>query len=316
MATKTPYQVQKSGDNRIYEVKAETFEELVVEGRKRLGLGEEEIEEIILEGDKKVDRDNFQSLNPNTVLIFKFRYGEHTVNNLFKSLEECHSSQPDILTDYLKNNPKRAKLIQDLNEGIGGNMAEDRKDDDKWFKDVDGKYKTKSQFMRYKAKTRTKSYLSDTREKLVQKNDDEEMKQKKRDVIKKFSSKLTENSYYDKRFDRYDEGNEKLCNRDGKFDCKGAYNEDSCDSNNHINPYLNRGYCKLFSFWNLDHRIEKGREVLPQLEKAIKDSSRKVNLDYFYELLFTMKNLKLVCTECHDKKDHQLRVDMTQVFLS
>ena len=36
----------------------------------------------------------------------------------------------------------------------------------------------------------------------------------------------------------------------------------------------------------------------------IRKLKRKINLEYFYDLLFTRKNLKLVHIVCHDKQEH------------
>lgn len=58
------------------------------------------------------------------------------------------------------------------------------------------------------------------------------------------------------------------------------------------------------------HRVERSRRVIPALLHAseICCSNRKpyrINSDYFYELLFTTKNLKLVHIVCHDKNEHK-----------
>ena len=56
------------------------------------------------------------------------------------------------------------------------------------------------------------------------------------------------------------------------------------------------------------HRIEKSREILPGLWEAVKalqnNSRLKLNNQYFYNLLFTRANLRLVHITCHDKKEH------------
>ena len=46
-----------------------------------------------------------------------------------------------------------------------------------------------------------------------------------------------------------------------------------------------------------------------------KRSKRELNLSYFYDLLFTRKNLKLVHIVCHDKQEHADRkVDEAKMF--
>ena len=53
-------------------------------------------------------------------------------------------------------------------------------------------------------------------------------------------------------------------------------------------------------------RVEKSREVLPTLAEVVKNcpKSSEVNWHYFYNLLFTKKNLKLVHVACHVKGIH------------
>ena len=52
------------------------------------------------------------------------------------------------------------------------------------------------------------------------------------------------------------------------------------------------------------------------LKSKASTKRRKLNKDYFYELLFTRKNLKLVHIVCHDKQEHLNRkCDETQIFL-
>ena len=59
---------------------------------------------------------------------------------------------------------------------------------------------------------------------------------------------------------------------------------------------------EYFSFF----RIERSRAIVPTLINAIKKcpSDKEINLNYFYDLLFTRFNLKLVHIICHDKQEH------------
>ena len=66
-------------------------------------------------------------------------------------------------------------------------------------------------------------------------------------------------------------------------------------------------------------RIELSRQIIPALVLAIKTcrARERVNSDYFYELLFTRANLKLVHTCCHDKGTHVGRdVDRSRFFVA
>lgn len=60
-------------------------------------------------------------------------------------------------------------------------------------------------------------------------------------------------------------------------------------------------------------RIEKKRTVVPTLAEAIQDG-REVNWEYFYSLLFTAENLKLVHIACHKKTTHKLECDRSRIY--
>jgi DNA fragmentation factor beta subunit len=53
-------------------------------------------------------------------------------------------------------------------------------------------------------------------------------------------------------------------------------------------------------------RVEKSREILPTLAEVVEKcpNSKDVNWEYFYDLLFTKKNLRLVHVACHIKGVH------------
>ena len=56
----------------------------------------------------------------------------------------------------------------------------------------------------------------------------------------------------------------------GRFSCEGKYDEVCCKFRHHaINPYQSYEARILFSTWNLDHRVEKSRTVIPGLVRAV-----------------------------------------------
>lgn len=62
-------------------------------------------------------------------------------------------------------------------------------------------------------------------------------------------------------------------------------------------------------------RIEKKRTVVPTLAAAVGDAEgRVVDWKYFYSLLFTLDNLKLVHVACHKKTTHRLRCDPSRIY--
>lgn len=68
-------------------------------------------------------------------------------------------------------------------------------------------------------------------------------------------------------------------------------------------------------FLFLVSRIEKKRTIVPTLLEALENrKSTEINLNYFYRLLFTRENLKLVHIVCHKKGAHNLSCDTKQIF--
>lgn len=62
-------------------------------------------------------------------------------------------------------------------------------------------------------------------------------------------------------------------------------------------------------------RIEKKRTIIPALLEALQNHKMAdINLSYFYRLLFTRENLKLVHIVCHKKGAHNLLCDTKKVF--
>lgn len=63
------------------------------------------------------------------------------------------------------------------------------------------------------------------------------------------------------------------------------------------------------------YRIEKKRTVVPALAEAITErDGREVAWEYFYGLLFTLENLKLVHIACHKKTTHRLGCDPHRIY--
>lgn len=61
--------------------------------------------------------------------------------------------------------------------------------------------------------------------------------------------------------------------------------------------------------------IEKKRAVIPALAEAVEgQDGRQLDWEYFYGLLFTSANLKLVHVACHKKTTHGLSCDPRRVY--
>ncbi|XP_046280437.1 DNA fragmentation factor subunit beta isoform X2 [Marmota monax] len=69
--------------------------------------------------------------------------------------------------------------------------------------------------------------------------------------------------------------------------------------------------------WMTGDRIEKKRTIVPTLAEAIQEQGgREVDWEYFYSLLFTSENLKLVHIACHKKTTHKLECDPGRIYRS
>lgn len=112
-----------------------------------------------------------------------------------------------------------------------------------------------------------------------------------------------------------------LCNARGDFRCHGVWSDVVCHYTDHsINPYGSREAAIMFQMWNLDHRVEISRTIIPSLLQSVEEfvgddavkcrrhrrTGRTVSIvRYFYEI-FTVDNLRLVHIVCHDKGMHAL----------
>lgn len=113
-----------------------------------------------------------------------------------------------------------------------------------------------------------------------------------------------------------------LCNERGDFRCQGLWNEPTCDYPDHsINPYESRESAILFQIWNLDHRVEISRTIIPGILKIVEEfaagnatvrcsrhrrKGRMLSIVQYFREIFTVDNLRLVHIVCHDKGVHQL----------
>ncbi|XP_013913363.1 PREDICTED: DNA fragmentation factor subunit beta isoform X2 [Thamnophis sirtalis] len=127
--------------------------------------------------------------------------------------------------------------------------------------------------------------------------------------------KLKSEKYNGFYFDRKEETKDRLCTPEGWFSCQGPFDSEDCSWRHSINPYGNKESRILFSTWNLDHIIEKKRAVLPTLVEAVKGcDGKEIDWEYFYRLMFTTDNLKLVHIVCHKKTVHNLGCDRTKIY--
>ncbi|KAG8434254.1 hypothetical protein GDO86_012577, partial [Hymenochirus boettgeri] len=176
-------------------------------------------------------------------------------------------------------------FIHNLDENI---MAENREEDKPWFEGIEARFKNKSSYMRYSCERRIRSYMREVQ------SHTETLDPVARDEYKKITeamcNELKAVKYNGCYFGRMEQKANRLCTSEGWFSCQALT-------------------------WNLDHVIEKQRTIIPCLSKAVKEcNKREVNWQYFFNLLFTYQNLKLVHIVCHKKTSHNLSCDCSLIY--
>ncbi|XP_038188987.1 DNA fragmentation factor subunit beta isoform X2 [Arvicola amphibius] len=208
--------------------------------------------------------------------------------------------------------PLRQKLLADLLHHVNQNItAETREQDPSWFEGLESRFRNKSGYLRYSCESRIRGYLREVSAHTS--SVDAAAREEFERVLSSMCQKLKSQKYNGSYFDRGAKARDRLCTPEGWFSCQGPFDLESCLSKHSINPYGNRESRILFSTWNLDHIIEKKRTVVPTLAEAVQDG-REVNWEYFYSLLFTAENLKLVHIACHKKTTHKLQCDHSRIY--
>uniref|UniRef100_A0A8C6XY56 DNA fragmentation factor subunit beta n=1 Tax=Naja naja TaxID=35670 RepID=A0A8C6XY56_NAJNA len=253
----------------------------------------------------EISKEAFRALPEDAELIL-LRPGEEWSgckwgSSAFCAFSNCSSGVVHAAQGLLSGEeaPKRCKLLSDLIQNLNENIsAESRKEDAVWFEGVESRFKTKSSYMRHSCESRIRGYMKEVIA-----------------VTEAMLEKLKLEKYNGFYFDRKEETKDRLCTPEGWFSCQGPFDTEDCSWRHSINPYGNKESRILFSTWNLDHIIEKKRAVLPTLVEAVKGCNKKeINWEYFYQLLFTMDNLKLVHIVCHKKTVHNLGCDRTKIY--
>ncbi|XP_006161257.1 DNA fragmentation factor subunit beta isoform X3 [Tupaia chinensis] len=182
-----------------------------------------------------------------------------------------------------------------------------------WQGCLESRFRSKSSYLRYSCESRIRSYLREVSSytSMV----DAEAQEEYMRILDSMGQKLKSAQYNGSYFDRGAKASGRLCTPEGWFSCQGPFDMDDCLSKHSINPYGNRESRVLFSTWNLDHIIEKKRTIVPTLAEAVKEQDgREVDWEYFYGLLFTLENLKLVHIACHKKTTHKLSCDPRRIY--
>ncbi|XP_072464774.1 DNA fragmentation factor subunit beta isoform X5 [Notamacropus eugenii] len=241
------------------------------------------------------------------------------ISDIHRFLTIFYQPQADVIQAAQKllsdeRAPLRQKLLADFLHNINENIqAETREEDGPWFEGLESRFRSKSSYLRYSCESRIRSYLKEVNAHASTLEPQPRAQYLK--IMGQMCEKLKSVRYNGSYFDRRDKGRERLCTAEGWFSCQGPFDLDACLSKHSINPYSNRESRILFSTWNLDHKIEKKRTIVPTLAEAVAEQDgREVDWEYFYSLLFTSSNLKLVHIACHKKSSHNLSCDETRIY--
>nr|XP_046253466.1 DNA fragmentation factor subunit beta [Scatophagus argus] len=317
-----PVKIRSCSENRKYGVAARDVKELLKKGCQLLQLPPSGAHVCLYTDGAKVTEKFFQTLPDNTELVLLSRdqtWSGGVAYDISQLLSAALHS--DGLIEAAKGllseeqTPKWRKVLTDLLQNLEDRSElENRDEDEDWFKGVDARFKTKSAYMKFSCESRIRGYVKEVVDatKTIQKAKVRAEFLKATNCLVEMLKMAKYNGCY---FDRTEKEPERLCTREGWFTCQGSFDQDVCQSLHSINPYSNQESRIVFSTWNLDHRIEKKRAVIPALLEALQNhKSADVNLNYFYRLLFTRENLKLVHIVCHKKGAHNLLCETKEIY--
>ncbi|XP_028663157.1 DNA fragmentation factor subunit beta isoform X1 [Erpetoichthys calabaricus] len=317
------FKIRRHHDRQKYGIAAHSTKELLKKCRVTFQVPLDGCRVCLYEDGTEVTEDYFQRLPNNTelVLLPKGQSWHGYVSDIecLLGMSDEHSrSLIEAAQNLLvaEKAPKRRRLLQDFIANLSENTdAECREEDEAWFEGIDSRFKTKSAYLKYSCESRIRGYQKEV-EDSVSKLNTQKLQTEYRKVVDVMINQLKQAKYNGCYFDRQEKECNHLCTQEGWFSCQGAFDTDKCLSLHSINPYGNRESRILFSTWNLDHRIEKKRAIIPALIEAVKNrNGREVNCNYFYRLLFTIDNLKLVHIACHKKTVHNLTCDAKRVYV-
>ncbi|KAM4703139.1 DNA fragmentation factor subunit beta [Rhinophrynus dorsalis] len=304
-------------------VVCKTLKDLLKKGCEKFQLPLSSTRVCLYEDGTELNNDEYlKTLPDNTVLVFLT--AEQTwhgyITDIGHFLNELYKIKTNIVETAQKmllgeNAPEKQKMLADFIHNLKGNIvAETRDEDEQWFEGIESRFKDKSSYMRFSCASRVRSYVKE-----VQNHSDTvgpEARDEYKIITNTMCSALKAANYNGCYFDRTEQEANRLCNQDGWFKCQGAFDIDACASTHSINPYSNRESRIVFSTWNLDHRVEKKRTIIPRLEQAIRErkENQDINWEYFFNMLFTRENLKLVHIACHKKSAHNLDCDPSMIY--
>ncbi|KAK6634813.1 hypothetical protein RUM44_000060 [Polyplax serrata] len=346
---KRGFKVTDKSRTKILGVACNSLKDLLEKGKAKFNI-DEDITAALEDGTVVDDEDYFQVLPAQTVVVL-YRKNETIITgvdfvlNALRLVNNSYLQTGTKAREVLLN--KAHELIGLLGEGDSKNEWKNtREEDPDWFSGLETNARSKDEYMNRKSQDRIRGYLYKFQDDL--RNSDVYLRDRRtrkliQECLTLFKLRLKADGYFGCYFDRrfsppsyttqnvskklkfekpdvkyYDYEKFSYCDDSGMFVCQGKWMVSECEfsSEHHINPYSNKKARIIFSTWNLDHRIERSRSVVPAFLKAAQscDKFLSLNFMYFYQLLFTKTNLKLVHVVCHDKSAHNVSCDTRFIY--
>lgn len=309
------YKIQDVNRKKRTGIVADSLADLKQKGKKKLAMTTD-CRVCLEDGTEVEDDDYFNTLPLQTVFVFVrpeetwegyVTVLKHTTEKIFRAMSQRDVIIEQIydLIDRSESNEMFSVMVEFVNRLDDNIHAEKRSEDETWFDGLSQSFNTKEDVMRNAAKSRVRKYFCNAKESF------EKASKRAQTILSKtlaqFQGELKKQQYYGDYFARSASQELRLCCEDGWFSCEGPYNEENCVKLHKINPYGSKENRVLFSTWNLDHVIEKSRQIFPAMIRAAEECPKgsQLNWKYFFNLLFTRENLKLVHIGCHVKGEHQ-----------
>ncbi|CAH2037894.1 unnamed protein product, partial [Iphiclides podalirius] len=330
-------------------VAAENLQELIEKSCKKLGFNVScaDCRLFVAEDGTQVDDDDYlATLPPQTLFIlltskqkmvtdFEYYY------NVIRSTKQDYINTGVAAKEFLTTNiQEKFKVFQKYIAAADDakTMLSERTQDPTWFEGLEPSEKTKEQSMCKRVKERMRGYFYKTKSALQSSDLYVHSKSGRgKKLIDQFLLDLRRilesNRHNEGYFNRKAPKDMRLCADDGLFLCGGLWSDDKCNygGEHAINPYRSREERIIFQTWNLDHKIELSRSIIPSVLRAIGalyngefqcvacDRWRGdggIETDRYYLQIFTRENLKLVHIVCHYKGKHDVGSDMFTVCAS
>ncbi|XP_047517563.1 DNA fragmentation factor subunit beta isoform X1 [Pieris napi] len=318
-------------------IAAENLQELIEKSCRKLGFNAScaECRLYVAEDGTLVDDDNYLKTLPPQTLFILLQKKETMVNDFDFFYNMIRSSKKDFIEtglaakEFLDTNLREKFLV--LQRYIAAaddnkTMLSERTQDPHWFEGLEPSEKTKEQSMSKRVKERMRGYYYKTKtalqsSELYVHSKNGHGKGLVDNFLLELRKLLESNKYNEGYFNRKYENNLRLCNKTGLFLCGGLWNDSKCKYENEhiINPYRSREERIIFQTWNLDHRIELSRTIIPAIIQALNNiyygnincigckqniKCGDIDTERYYLQIFTHENLKLVHIVCHYKGKH------------